>query len=170
MAKVSALELKQRYCAIETEVMASLGVDCDAYPRWLAKGANPIYWINRISAVRALEGADDYGEELSLYQYTVTARLVVAHVTADYDGEASEAIDLFLPEVIEYVDARELLQSQQTELGDFTAPMRYLIRAHFVNAVGYNIFPPSVGGVQQVGAEFQFDNEFNKSLIQAYLG
>lgn len=170
MAKVSALELKQRLCAIEQEALAGLGVTCDAYPRWLAKGATPPYWINRISAVRALEGVDDYGEELSLYQYSVTARLVVAHVTADYDGETSEAIDLFLPEVIETLDARELLQSEQTDVGDFSAPMRYLIRAHFVSGVGYNVFPTSIAGTAQVGAEFQFDAEFTKLLIQAYLG
>lgn len=167
MANVDVHNLKLRCCALEKEALAALSptVAAFAYPRWFAKSEKFPYFINRIAAIRAEEGTDDYGEEMALLAYTVTTRLVVAHITAEYRGEVNEAIDEYLPQVIEYMDARELLQSVAYPLS-----MPYLIRASFSDGVGFNLFPPSLGGVSQVGADFNFRCEFVKSLTQAYEG
>lgn len=168
MANVSVTDLKLRLCAIEREALAALTptVLSTAYPRWTAKhdGDMP-YWINRVFSFGTVEGYDaDYGEELSLYEYMVATRLVVAHATAEYEGEVSEALDEYLPQVVEYTDSRELLQS-----ASYLTPMPYLIRASFAQGVGFTLFSPSPGGVQQVGADFQWRCQFNRKLIQAYL-
>lgn len=168
MASVSVTALKLRLCAIEVEALAALSpaVTCSAYPRWTAKhdGDFP-YWINRVLNFRTVEGYDvDYGEELEVYEYIVASRLIVAHVTAEYEGEVSEALDEMLPQVVEYADARELLQSAA-----YTTPMPYLLRASFAQGTGFSIFPPAPSGTQQVGAEFQWRCQFNKKLTQAYV-
>jgi hypothetical protein len=143
-----------------------LTVTSTAYPRWMAKhdGEKP-YWINRVFSVQAVEGYDvDYGEELSVYDYTIATRLVVAHATAEYEGEVSEALDEYLPQVIEYCDSRELLQSAA-----YLTPLPYLIRASFTQGVGFNVFSASPAGVQQVGAEFFWRCQFTRKLTQAYI-
>lgn len=166
-SKVNVTDLKLRLCAIEVETLEALGVSSTAYPRWMAKhdGDFP-YWINRVFSVQTVEGYDvDDGEELSVYDYTIATRLVVAHASAEYEGEVSEALDEYLPQVIEYVDSRELLQSVS-----YPTSMPYLIRASFTQGVGFNVFGASPAGVQQVGAEFQWRCQFEKQLVQAYLG
>lgn len=168
MASVNVTTLKLRLCAIEVEALAALTptVTSSAYPRWTARhdGDYP-YWINRVFSFAAVEGYDvDYGEEMVVYDYVVATRLVVAHATAEYEGEVSEALDEYLPQVVEYLDARELLQS-----ASYLTPMPYLIRASFAQGSGFGIFGASPGGVQQVGCEFQWRCQFNKQLVQAYI-
>jgi hypothetical protein len=168
MADIRVTDLKLRLCAIEMEALAAMtpSTSSTAYPRWTAKhdGEYP-YWINRVFSLAAVEGYDvDYGEEMSVYEYVIATRLVVAHVTAEYEGEVSEALDEYLPQVVEYADSRELLQSDS-----YSTPMPYLIRASFAQGVGFNIFSPSPGGVQQLGAEFQWRCQFNRKLTQAYI-
>lgn len=166
-SKVNIVEAKERLCAIEQEALLSLDspVQSLALPTWNPRGVPAPFWMNRVVSVSVIEGyADDYGEELSLYRYTLGARLVVAHITADYEGEVSEANDLFLPQVIEYLDARELLQS-----GAFLDPLAYLVRAHFIQGTGFTAFPLSVAGTAWVGADFQWDCDFVKQTIQAYI-
>lgn len=166
-SKVNIVEAKERLCAIEVEAMLALDSPLSslALPTWNQKGAVPPFWLNRVVAVQVIEGyADDYGEELSLYRYTLGARLIVAHITGDYEGEVSEANDIILPQVIEYLDARELLQSET-----FLDPMDYLQRAHFIQGTGFTAFPSSVAGTAWVGADFQWECDFVKQLVQAYI-
>lgn len=175
-SKVSVNLLLYRSAAIEREAMQQLTapVACEAFPRWFVKCETFPYWKNRLIGMQTVEGyADDYGEEMSLYRYTVGARLVVAHVTSEYEGELSDAVDLMIPEVVEYLDARELLQSAYVDAAhslNFTTPMPYLIRAHVTAATGFTQFPPNASGTSQCGADFQWECDFNKQLVQAYLG
>lgn len=165
MLTIDVSELKQRYCSLEKEALLSLNpsIVSEAFPRWYVKAETFPYWINRVPSLSAEEGADDYGDEGAIYVYTVNAVLVVAHVTSDIAGESDDLLDFVVPQVVEYIDARAHLQSE-----DFEDAMLFLRRASFVTG-GYTTLPPSVGGVSQFGVAFQWRNVFEKAIEQVFL-
>lgn len=169
--EIDLADALRRFCALEKEALATLmtaagtPVQCEAFPRWFVKNETFPYWVNRIGSIQAVDNpSEDYGEEFNTYYYTVVSRLVVAHITADYVGEVDEAIAIYVPIVIAYLDARELLQSAAYPVA--ATNLRF---ASFQTGSGYMTFPKSVGGVEQVGAEFVWRLEFDQDVNQAYL-
>lgn len=164
LALVNMDEAKARLCALEEESLLALAVPIQshAFPRWFVKATDFPYWINRSSRVMSQIGQ---GDEADTYVYTLTGRLVYAHLTAGYEGENDEAIDLAVPQVIEYVDRHEKMQSTLYPL-----PMNYLNQFNFIDGTGYMTFPPSPASAQQVGAEFVWRCEFILPNVQHYLG
>lgn len=167
MAKVDIKTAKLRICALETAALSGLSTPISSYafPRWYAKpeGGGTPWWVNRVADFSSYEAADDYGEEMSIYHYTIVSRLIVGAVQAEYTGEMADALDDAIPEVVEYVDAHEMLQS-----ASYTAMLSYLRRAHFTNGVGFVVTQHNDTSV--IAADFQWLLEFEKSLTQAYLG
>lgn len=169
--EIDLADALRRFCALEKEALATLTnadgnpVQCEAFPKWFVKCESMPYWCNRVGAVQAVDNpSEDYGEEFNTYFYTIVSRLVVAHLTADYAGEVDEAIAIYVPIVIQYVEARELLQSVSYPVAAIN--LRF---ASFQNGTGYATFPPSVGGAIQVGCEFIWRLEFDQDVVPAYL-
>lgn len=164
LALVDLGAAKARLCALEVEALLAMTTPKQSYafPRWFVKTTQFPYWINRSGRVLSGSGI---GEEGDLYTYTLVGRLVWGHITAGYEGEYDEAIDDAVPQIIEYTDARELMQS-----ATYPTALLYLQRFSFIDGTGYMMFPPSAAGIQQVGAEFTWRCEFSLPNIQAYLG
>lgn len=168
MAVINTSELINRLCALEVEAMNALAtpLSSTAVPRWYWQQEQLPYWRNRISNVQLITTQGDDGEEMEMYQYTLEAALMYAQVSEGYNGELDEAILQIIPQVIEYIDARELLQSNTV---GFEEGMNFLQKAWFVSGVGYNFFGKSAAGGEIVGPSFQFTAIFSKSLTQRYL-
>lgn len=166
--EIDLADALRRFCALEKEALATadgLPVECEAFPRWFVKNETFPYWVNRIGPVQAVDNpSEDYGEEFNTYYYTIVSRLVVAHTTADYAGEVDEAIAIYVPIVIAYVEARELLQSTAYPVA--ATNLRF---ASFQAGTGYMTFPKSAGGVEQVGCEFIWRLEYDQDVVPAYL-
>lgn len=165
LAIVDMTAMKARLCALEEEAILALQSPppaVHAFPRWVVGGTDFPYWINRSGRVMSQAGE---GDEASTYVYTMIGRLVWAHLTAGYKGENDEQIDLAVPQVIEYLDRREKMQ---TALYPIAFP--YLNQFYFTDGTGYMHFPPAASGTQQVGAEFQWRCEFVVPKQQVYLG
>lgn len=166
MPIVDIKEAKQRMCALEKEALAALTptILCEAFPRWVVKCETFPYWINRFPLFNAEEGAEDYGDEGAVYNYTITSMLIVAHSTSDWAGESEELMDFVTPQVIEYCDARAHMQSVA-----FPDALLYLRRFSFVTG-GFTTVPRTVGnGGIAHGVTFQWRTLFDKPIAQAYL-
>lgn len=150
-----------RLCAIEEEALAALSMPSDAIPRfWFAGEAFP-YLTHRLGTIAVGEDSEDF----DTYDVDVVIRLVIGHITSGYKGENDDKLTTWLPQLINYIDERELAQSAAypTELTD-------LIRIRVVSSTGYAVFVNSaIGNVQQVGTEITVRAEFEKDITQAYL-
>lgn len=168
LSRVDMGNLKDRLCSLQEEALLALAVPAQshAFPRWFVKATDFPYWINRSGMTASRRSAiASPGDEGEVYAYTFVGRLVWAHLTAGYIGENDEAIDLAVPQVIEYIDRREKMQSAA-----FPEPVPWLDDFGFTDGTGYAVFPPSPAGTQQVGAEFIWRAEFTLPNLQTYLG
>lgn len=167
MANIDIKTAKLRICAIEKEALLALStpITSYAYPRWYAKPefSGTPWWVNRVAEFNSDEGADDYGEEMAIYQYTIVSRLIAGPEQAEYTGELADALDDAIPQIVEYFDAREMLQSTS-----YTVMLSYLRRANFTNGIGFAT--PNHNGAPVVAADFRWSLEFEMALTQSYLG
>ena len=167
MAKVDIKTAKLRLCPIEQEALLALAtpITSYAYPRWYAKPetSGTPWWVNRVADFSSYEAPDDDGEEVANYNYTIVSRLIVGAVQADYTGEMADALDDAIPQIVEYLDEREMLQS-----ASYTTMLPYLNRAHFVSGIGFVVTQHD--GANVIAADFQWLLEFEKALTQRYLG
>lgn len=158
-----------RIAALEKEAMLALATpkSCDAFPYYWQTNAPFPYWTNRIGSVSLETGAggdEDDGEEEETAQYDIIMRLVVKHVSAGTQGENEDDLATYIPHIIDYFNARELLQQ---ESGAFAAPPSDLIRARIISCTGTTVFTEL--GVWQLGTEFTLRMEFEQYVEQAYL-
>lgn len=167
MAKVDIKTAKLRLCAIEKDATLALTtpIISYAYPRWYAKPetSGTPWWVNRVGEISAYEAQDDGGEEIAIYRYTIVSRLIVGNESAELTGELADALDDSIPQMIEYMDAREMLQS-----ASYPTMLPYLNRASFANGSGFALAQHR--GEQVVCADFQWLLEFEMALTQAFLG
>lgn len=155
----------RRFCALEKEALLVVGTASEAFPRWFQNNETPIYWMNRMASFRAIEDdAADYGEEINSYHYFFIGRLIVAYASADYVGEVDEAVNIYAPQVVQYLDARELLQSAA-----YPVAAENLRFCSFVDSPGYGVFPTATPGQFQHGVEFRWRCEFDQDVTQFYL-
>jgi hypothetical protein len=155
-----------RVVALEKEALAALSpsVTCDAVPRfWHVQESFP-FWTNRLSSIEVAAGTTDYGEEFDSYTYNVSMRLIIGHITGSYTGEKDTSLQTYIPQVIQYFNERELLQSAA-----YPAAPDDLIRARMVSCTGYTQFVNNGSGSTQVGTEFTLRCEFAEEIEQQYL-
>lgn len=165
MATIDANELLNRFCALELEASGAAGVSAQgAMPRFVWQQETFPYWINTIIDVTEEKAQDGYGEEIAVYAYRVWSRLLLANVTAGYSGENDQNINLVLPELVEYLDARELLQS-----ASYPVAMLNIRYSELLSCTGFKIFPPGPSGSQMAGIECFHRVTFDKLITQAYL-
>lgn len=138
--------------------------NCDSVTRWFHEQEGLPYWIMRASTFDVLEEDDEYTEDIDVYAYDLTARCLIAPVTAGYTGEWDESLQLWFPSVVEYINSRQLLQSV-----DYTTPVDHIRHARVVGGVPYGLFPSAVQGVQLLGFEIVTRVEFDTVITQAYL-
>lgn len=166
MAVIDTKELMDRICAIEVEALNALlpPIASTASPIWGWQQEQMPYWRNRITSAQLITTPNDDGEEMEMYQYSITAALNYAHYGSGYNGERDEEIFRLIPQVIEYFDAREVLQSNA-----FPDGMNFLQKAWFMSVSAYDQQGLSAGGGTVIGPTFQFTCIFSKYLAQAYL-
>ena len=168
---IDAKQLLARYCVLEEEATLAIGFTTNAVPRWLYQQERPKYWRNRIAQVQ-LETAynEDDGQEYDVYRYTVEAQLVYAEASAGYDGEKDEDLLDIFPQIQEYIDAREVLQSSRVinAAQPYLDGMPYLRYQHFTGGVEYVTFPYGTAGGVQIGSSFLFTCVFDKYVAQAF--
>ena len=161
-------ELLDRFVAIEKEAIAVLtpsAPPCDAFPRWFAASERFPYWTNALASQPKDYGADAFSDEGATYPVVVWAKLVIGHVTTGLRGEVDERFLTWLPQLVEYFEARKWLQSAA-----FDVPMDYLEAADYLDARFVPKGPPAPSGADTVCIEFQFQCRFKVTVAQAYLG
>ncbi len=160
---INATELIARICAIEVEAMAVLGITCTAVPRWQYQQELCPYWRNRIVSVQLITDSGDDGQEVDSYRYTIGSALNYANVSAGYDGEKDAELITVIPQIIQYFDEREVLQSAAYPVG-----MDFLRYAYFQAAEGYVNFPYGAAGGLQMGSTFAWTCVVDKFIQQAF--
>jgi len=106
---------------------------------------------------------DDDGEEIDLYSYLATFRVVIGHSGENYDGELEAWLVTAVPVIIQYINQRELLTSVA-----YPTPIDDIEFARVVNGVAYTHFVNTpVGGVTQIGAEITIRAVFREEIVQA---
>lgn len=155
-----------RIVAVEQEALAGIQVACDAVPYYFHTQQAFPYFTNRLSSISVDSGPggdEDFGEEIDLLIYDIILRLTVNHLSAGVVGEYEDRLSVYIPQVIDYFNARELLQSASYP----TAPDD-LTRARIISSTGLAFFSEGLN-VQQIGAEFTLRCEFVNNIDQAYL-
>lgn len=162
---INASELLARICAIEEAATVALTtpITSKAVPRWQYQQEETPYFRNRIVSVQLITDTGDDGQEVDSYRYTIGSAFHYANVSAGYDGENDEALLLIIPQMIQYFDEREVLQSALYPVG-----MAFLRYAYFTAAEGYVNFPYGAAGGLQMGATFAWTCVVDKFIQQAY--
>ena len=154
--------MMDRIAALETEALAALtpAVEANAVDRFFHVQATYPFFVNRLGAMTI----DDDSEDLDLYVVNVQMRLLIGKITEGYDGEVENRLQLYIPQVINYVNSRELMQSltYPTALEDIT-------RARIVACTGFAVFQQQGVQTSLVGCEFTLRVELEEQLTQAYL-
>jgi len=160
---INAQELLLRVRDLEVEALEALAeVDnADAVEYFYHFQEAFPYFTNRIGGVDV--GADS--EEFDVYTYQVIMRLVIEHLTADYEGENESKLQLYIPQVINYFNSRALLQ---TTSGSYDTAMIHLTEARIANSTGFRIFTDAGISAQQVGTEFVLTCVFEEEITQAF--
>lgn len=138
----------------------------DGVPYYFHTQEGFAYLTTRISTIDLEDteegGDDDYGEAEEVQRYDIITRLVVMHATGGVDGEYEDKLSVYIPNIISYFNARELLQSAAYP----TAPNN-LLQARIVSCTGLAFFEEL--GKRQMGAEFTHRLKFTEYVEQIYL-
>ncbi len=156
-------ELLLRARDLEIEALAALSPSKTAAAKeyFFHTQASFPYFTNRIGGVDV--GADS--EELDIYTYQVIIRLVIGHLTSGYKGEPEGRLQLYIPQVINYFNSRQWLQ---TTSGSYDTAMLSLMEARCTSSTGFRIFTDAGISAQQVGTEFVLTCIFEEQIIQAF--
>ncbi len=165
MATINLNETLDRIVLIEKEALAALipTVTAKAVPRFFHTEESFPYWTNRIAS--SVFG--DAGEELDEDNYTLVARLVIAHITSGYKGQPENSLYIYVPQFKTYLHAREGLQTDQSSDPDLRDEQDFLIRARIVSTTGLRVFENAGIQALQVGTEFNILCEFEEDNISA---
>jgi hypothetical protein len=118
------------------------------------------YWINYLSTVTPSTAPHEMNQRT---EYTLKMRLVTGHKTEGYDGTLARKLYVWIPEVIEYFQARRYLQYESGQ-----APVRYLDpRGVRITLSRFGVFPLGSDTVH-IGAEFDLVLPFNRQITPVY--
>lgn len=160
---INTAELLARICAIEEEATAAIGITSHAFNRWQIQSETVPYWRNNLQRIQLDTSTGADGQEVDTYRYSVASAFHLAEVTAGYDGEKDALLVTVLPQIIQYFDEREVLQSAAYPVG-----MAFLRLSYFEAADGYVNFPYSAAGGIHLGALFQWTCIFDRLIQQVY--
>jgi hypothetical protein len=159
-----------RIAALYVEALAELGVQADAKPYfWHWQESFP--FITLQLGEQLIDGgslsADDatMGEEIDVYDISVTAYLYAASIDSNLRGENDQALLTWIPHLIEHFNSRELLQSEA-----FPDAPDDLLMSRIVACSGVGILPgASAGqGTSVLGATFTHALRPIINIEQAY--
>lgn len=152
-----------RVVELEIEALNALStaVPCDAKPYFFHWQEDFPYWTNRLGTMNYWRGEED--EEFDYPEYTIVMRLVIAHLTQDYDGFNEDKLKMWIPHIITYFSQRRWLQTATTSAG-----LNSLVEARITGSTGFRVLQ-SVGlpGVQ-LGCEFNLRCRFVESVDLTY--
>lgn len=118
------------------------------------------YWTARVAPFAIDEDSEDFDE----YVVDIVLRLVCGHVTSGiYNGERNDELLTRIPQVIAYLNARELLIDD-----DYPDEILDLESARVVRCTGYTEFQNSAVGGFQVGCDFTLRCIYRVPVFQAY--
>lgn len=148
-----------RIVELQIEALAEISVSADAKPYFYHTQEAFPYLTNRVGALSFEDNEEDFDEPT----YTVIARLVIAHVTADYAGFNEDKLKTWIPQYITYFHARPWLGTANTNTG-----LNSLMRARISGSTGFRVF--QTVGIQalQVGCEFTHLLTFNETIDLRY--
>jgi len=115
---------------------------------------------------------DDYiegtpAEDLRTDVYTVTLRLIIAHLTADYDGRNETRLYDMIPGIREGLSQREQLQLAPAYT-DIPLGLRHALVVGSRGLLIFNNAGVDGNSVTQVGTEFTIECRFDYQLSQVY--
>lgn len=150
-----------RMVELEIEALAALAtpVTADAKPYFYHEQEAFPYWTNRVGPVSFEDNEDDMNEPT----FTVVSRLVIDHVTANFDGQNEVKLKLWIPQIITYFSARPWLGTATINTG-----LNGLIHARIASCTGFRIFQTTGIQAMQVGCEFTHLLEFTETIDLAY--
>lgn len=150
-----------RVAAIQIEAMASISVTAGAVGYFYYTQEDFPYFTNRLGPMESGYDSEDFDRDT----YTVIMRLIVGHLTQNYEGRNEALLSLWIPTIKTYFNSREWLQ---TSSGSYIAELNSLIRARVTSCTGYRIFLNSGLPATQVGCEFTLTCEFDETIDLAY--
>ena len=156
-----------RIAAIYEEALAALStpVILDAIPYMTHWQETFPFATVQLGATLAAD-QDDEGEDFDTYEITVVGRLYAAKLTDGVKGEFEPKLHLWIPQVMEYFNARERLQSAA-----YPARPNDLRYARLAECSGISIMqaPWAGEGVTALGAVFTHELSALRFVQQAYL-
>jgi hypothetical protein len=160
---VDAQELLKRARDLQIEALAALStpVSADAKEYLFHTQEDYPYFVNRIGNIDV--GADS--EDIDLYTYQVIMRLVIGHMTSGYKGEPESNLQLYIPQVVNFFNSRQWLQ---TTSGDYDDAMTSLMEARITSVSGFSIYESAGISASQVGTEFVLTCLFEEEITQAF--
>lgn len=162
MAAIDIGELLDRVVAIEKEALAALStpVASDAVPYLFHVQEAFPFWTNRLGTVTI----DTDSQDFDVYTVEVVMRLSVGYRTEGLSGGVDAALNDYIPQVIQYTNERELLQSAAYPTG-----MVDLVQARVTACRGFTVFESAGTGQNIFGTEFTLTATLVNHIEQAYL-
>lgn len=113
------------------------------------------YWTNRPGRITFL----DTEEDLDYPIYTVISRLVIGHATEGYTGDLENALQLWIPQIITYFNARPTLVT-----ATYSSGMANMLHARISGCTGLAILHNYGSIGSQVGCEFTHELQFVEEI------
>jgi hypothetical protein len=154
-----------RITTIAKNALSAAGVTADAVAYFDHTQGYMPYMTIRVSNV-AYGDYQDTMEDYATDVYTIVLRLVIAHLSADYDGRNEYRLYEMIPVIREGLRMRELLQID----GNSTA-VPYLRTAIVQSGRGLVVFNNAGVDTQtalQVGTEFTIEATFDYPINQSF--
>lgn len=165
MSMIDINDVLTRITTIAKNALFDAGVVADAVPYFdHAQGYTP-YITARVSNIVYGDYAGNI-EEYASDVYTVTLRLIVNHLTADYDGQNEARLYEMIPVVREALRQRELLQIDDTSTA--VPNLRYAIITGARGLAVFNNAGVDTQTVLQIGTEFTIELTFDYLIDQLY--
>lgn len=156
-----------RVTSIANEGLSAIGVVADTKPYfWHTQAEFPYITIRVSNVVYGDYTEDADAEDIVTDVYTLTLRLVIGHITQDYDGRNEYRLYEMIPAIREYLKRRELLQTASAQ----NVPA-YLRHALDTGNTGLRAFTNSgvdTNNTLQIGCEFTIECTFDYPLAQDY--
>ena len=150
-----------RVVELEIEALNALStpVPSDAKPYFFHWQEEFPYWTNRLGTMTQGEQDEEFDEP----EYTLVMRLVIGHLTQDYDGFNEDKLKQWIPHICTYFSQRRWLQTATTSAG-----LSNLVEARITGCTGFRVLQ-SVGlpGIQ-LGCEFNLRCRFVEQIDLTY--
>ena len=150
-----------RMVALEIEALAALSptVVCDALPYFFHTQEAFPYWTNRIGPLQIEDQGEDYDRPI----YNIISRLVIGHLTDDYDGQNEDKLKIWIPQIVTYFHQHPRLQTATLNTG-----LSQIVEARITSATGLRVLQSAGISTLQIGCEFTHRLEFLELIDLTY--